>query len=319
MQTDKKTYSFMGDEAELKWFFENIVEKPESHESYLMCISSRNKKIPEEDRKKLALARGEMMREQIITTRGKEQIWNFEWFKSFVYRYEFPYEGMVTKTGYPYPQESLVMYFYVNPSDEHKVMIDNMTHANSILNDLVNACTKMSKDGIREQLYKLRTIDTHKKTCRATNISRHLWTQFDMDFSEDTKKDEERQLIIYEAIRNVCLYFFGKGKFVIVRTSGGFHVLVHREGMKYWGSYVRIENGYRYENAYVKYTNPVKSFIEAVDARLALRNNKKSYWYEEWKDTNQSFLPLPGTLQYGNFVVRVLNKEDFVGTTPINI
>ena len=26
-----------------------------------------------------------------------------------------------------------------------------------------------------------------------------------------------------------------------------------------------------------------------------------------------------GTLQYGNFVVRVLNKEDFVGTTPINI
>lgn len=306
-------YKFLGDEDELKWFYNNIIVRPEDSESYLMCIASRSKKIPvPEERRKLALARGEMMREQVITTRGKDRIWNFEWFRSFVKRYEFPYEGMLTKTGYPYPQESLVLYFYMNPSDEHKVVIDNMNHASAILNDLVNACTKMSIDGIREQLFKLRTIDTHKKTCRATNLSRHIWTQFDLDFSNEAKADEERQQIIYEVLRSVGYHFFGKGNYVIVRTSGGYHILVHREGMKYWGTEVRKEKNYKYgERVSVKYTDPISSYINSVGARLAERNNQKAYWYDEWDKTKQSFLPLPGTFQYGNFIVRVMNKEDF--------
>jgi hypothetical protein len=82
--------------------------------------------------------------------------------------------------------------------------------------------------------------------------------------------------------------------------------------MKYWGTEVRKERNYKYgDKVSVKYTDPISSYISSVGARLAERNNRNTYWYDEWTKTKQSFLPLPGTFQYGSFVVRVMNKEDF--------
>lgn len=296
-----ENYKFVGDVNEIKWFFDHIVEKPEINESYLMCISSRAKKVSPEERVRIQLGRGEMMREQVLVPRGKEQLWTFENFLSYFYRYECPYLGMVTKSGDPYPQNSLVLYFYVNPSDEHKVAMDSMTFTNGILNDLINACTSNSKDGIREQLFKLRKLDVHKKTCRATNINRHLWNQFDFDFSDDVKLDIVKIDKVKNTLREVGNQLFGKGHIVIVRTSGGFHILAHREGMKYWGTVVRKSDD--------KYKDPIQAYLKIVDDVLGMSDSIK--WHEEWVKTDQSFLPCPGTIQYGNFVVSVENKEDF--------
>ena len=306
-------YKFLGDEAELKWFFDHIIEKPELNESYLMCISSRAKKVDPEERARIKLGRGEMMRENVVTSRGKEKLWDFNWFKSFVYRYECPYEGMITKSGDPYPQNSLVLYFYVNPSDEHKVAMDSMTFTNGILNDLINACTSMSKDGIQEQLFKLRTLDTHKKTCRAVNINRHLWTQFDFDFSDDIKVDLEKIEDVKNALQKCGNTLFGKGNVVIVRTSGGFHVLVHKRGMQHWGTEVRKKENFEGP----KFGDPITQYIQLVDwnlnkiSTIDFSEVPRFQWFDEWTKTGQSFLPLPGTLQYGTFVVNVVNKEDF--------
>lgn len=304
-----ENYKFVGDVNEIKWFFDHIVEKPEINESYLMCISSRAKKVSPEERARIKLGRGEMMREQVITPRGKEQLWTFENFLSYFYRYECPYPGMVTKSGDPYPQNSLVLYFYVNPSDEHKVAMDTMTFTNGILNDLINACTCNSKDGIREQLFKLRKLDVHKKTCRATNINRHLWNQFDFDFSDDVKLDIAKIDKVKNTLREVGNKLFGKGHVVIIRTSGGFHILVHREGMKYWGTVVRKSDG--------KYKDPIQAYLGQVNWELNNISTKgftekpTIKWFDEWAKTDQSFLPCPGTIQYGDFVVSVENKEDF--------
>jgi len=309
----KRSYKFLGDEAELKWFFDHILVKPELNESYLMCIASRAKKVSSDERSRIQLGRGEMMREQVVTTRGKEKLWDFNWFKSFIYRYECPYEGMVTKSGDPYPQESLVLYFYVNPSDEHKVAMDSMTFTNGILNDLINACTNMSKDGIQEQLFKLRALDTHKKTCRAVNISRHLWTQFDFDFSEGVKSDSEGVEAVKKTIQRCGNTLFGKGNVVLVRTAGGFHVLVHKEGMRYWGNVVRKKETFEGP----KYSEPTTQFVQLVAwnlNKISTNNFTESSqfrWFDEWVKTSQSFLPCPGTLQYGSFIVSVANKEDF--------
>ena len=312
-ETTVPTYKFVGSESELKWFFENVIEKPELNESYLMCIASRSKKVDKEARKQIQLGRSETMREQIITSRGKERLWNFDWFKSFFYRYECPYEGMITKSGDPYPQESLVLYFYVNPSDEHKVAMDNMTFTNGILNDLINACTNMSKDGIKEQLFKLRALDVHKKTCRATNISRHLWTQFDFDFSDAVKADSKKIEVVKDILQTCGNILFKKGNVVIIRTSGGFHILVHKEGMKYWGNNVRKKETF----VGPKLSDPITQYIEYVKYKFLVVDKHSSLpegsfkWYDEWVKTNQSFLPCPGTLQYGNFIVQIVNKEDF--------
>lgn len=302
-------YKFVASENELRFFFDKIIEKPLDNESYLMCISSRAKKVDPEIRKKIQLGRGEMMREQILTTRGKEKIWDFNWFKSFFYRYECPYEGMVTKAGYSYPQDSLVLYFYVNPSDEHKVAMDSVNHTIEILNDMVNAATSSSKDGISEQLFKMRTIDVHKKTCRAVNVSRHLWTQFDYDFSDDVKNHSELQDIVLKAHLETGYMIYGKGNFAIIRTSGGFHTLVHKRGMQYWNDNVREKID--------PSKNPIEDFIYYTKQKLiklatAAGEDAKGWkWFDEFVKTNQSFLPCPGTWQYGNFMVEVVNKSDF--------
>lgn len=310
-------YKFVADEDEMKFFFDKVIDTPELNESYLMCISSRAKKVSPEERARIKLGRGEMMREQVVTSRGKEKLWDFNWFKSFVYRYECPYEGMVTKSGDPYPQNSLVVYFYVNPSDEHKVAMDSMTFTNGILNDLINACTNMSKDGIQEQLFKLRTLDTHKKTCRATNLSRHIWTQFDFDFSEDVKHDSEKIEIIYNNLRECGNTLFGKGNVIIIRTSGGFHILIHKEGMKHWGTDVRNKEAFEGP----KFKDPITQYIQLVVWNLnkISTNNfteqPKFQWFDEWTKTVQSFLPIPGTYQYGTFKVEIMNKEDLNAIT----
>lgn len=313
---EKTYYCFTNEESEkeLKWFFDHVIEKPLAHESYLMCISSRAKKVSKEERERIQLGRGEMMREDVITSRGKDRIWNFDWFKSFIYRYECPVEGMTTKTGDPYPQESLVLYVYVNPSDEHKVLMDTTNATFQMLSDLINSATMERDDGIKEQLFKLRTIDKHKKTCRATNISRHLWTQFDFDFSDDVKNDENLQRDVLNQLLIVGRALFGKGNVVVVRTSGGYHVLVHREGMKHWNSECRPKKNWNDE---LKFVDPINDYLRIVTWELNNISTKcftdvpKIKWFDEWVKTGQSFLPCPGTLQYGNFFVKVVNKEDF--------
>lgn len=298
-----ENYKFLADENELKWFFDHVITKPQEGESYLMCLASRAKKVSMEERARIHLGRGEMMREQVIVPRGKNRIWDFNQFKSYFRRYEFPYDGMVTETGDPYPVNSLVLYFYVNPSSEDRVAMDQMNHTLQILIDLVNASRKQHSDGIAEQLAKLGGLDVHKKTCRATNLSQHLWTQFDFDFSDEVKNDPAKVELVKKALRDVGNRLYGKGKVVIIRTGGGFHVLVRKEGMRYWADNVRKTDTYK---------DPINSFLRNVVDTLNVENNGEPFkWYDEWTKTEQSFLPCPGTYQYGNFVVEVVNKEDF--------
>jgi hypothetical protein len=210
---------------------------------------------------------------------------------------------MVTETGDPYPVNSLVLYFYVNPSSEDRVAMDQMNHTLQILIDLVNASRKNHGDGIAEQLAKLGGLDVHKKTCRATNLSQHLWTQFDFDFSDEVKNDPAKVELVKKALRDVGNRLYGKGKVVIIRTGGGFHVLVRKEGIRYWADNVRKTDTYK---------DPINSFLRNVVDTLNVENNGEPFkWYDEWTKTEQSFLPCPGTYQYGNFVVEVVNKEDF--------
>ena len=312
----KEYYKFTNEdsEKELKWFFDHILEAPQANESYLMCISSRAKKVSKEERERIQLGRGEMMRENIITSRGKERLWNFEQFLSYIYRYECPVQGMVTKTGDPYPQNSLVLYIYVNPSDEHKVLADSMKTSFDIIADLINSATNSSSDGIKEQLFKLRTIDKHKKTCRAVNVSRHLWTQFDFDFSDTVKLNADLQNDVYNQLVVVGRALFGKGNVVVIRTSGGFHILVHREGMKHWNAEIRPKKQW---NDIYKFKDPISDFIGIVNWELNNISTKgftqvpTFKWFDEWTKTGQSFLPCPGTLQYGQFFVNIVNKGDF--------
>jgi len=68
--------------------------------------------------------------------------------------------------------------------------------------------------------------------------------------------------------------------------------------------------------------DPTNDYIHSVDKVLQefARDNFETdkdgavvefTWDDEWVATKQSFLPCPGTLQYGEHIVTVVNKEDF--------
>lgn len=290
-------YKFVSDENELKWFFDHVVEKPALDESYMMCLSARNKKLDEQERLVYNLGRGEMMREEIVAPRSKSKLWDFNIFKSSVYRYECRKEGMVTKNGLPYPEKCLVVYFYPNPSKESLVISDSVQLAITMMSEMINAAAKKSWGGVEDGLDKLGTISKHIKSSHATNLSRKIYVQYDFDLQPEDKTNETTISEALKVVHNVGLSHFGKGNFFIVRTQGGFHVLVKKEA---FGKSMELANKKRKEQKLGFMPDYLYDVSQAT-----------TYQFEEAVKCNQEFLPLPGTYQYGKFPIQVVNKEDF--------
>lgn len=287
-------YKIVEDENEMKWFFDHVIVDPEPYETYMVCLSARSKKLNEEERKIYQLGRGEMMRTEIIRRKGRD--WNFNIWKQALYKYNCDKRAMLTKSGLPYPEKTLVCYCYVNPSDELNCVDDTITFYNSINKELLQSFRKGSKDGVLDHLEKLPKVFEHLRSCHATNLSRRIWRDFDFDLSDYGK---ENRITIRYSIQDSFTEKFGKGNFVIIETSGGFHVLLKVEALK---------------------SNPNEFMKNCIlDAEYNVSRNKEGIeaylspkLFDEVKMTEpgSQFVPVPGTLQYGN-LVKVVNKEDF--------
>lgn len=287
-------YKIVEDETELKWFFDHVITKPEPYETYMVCLSARAKKLDEKERKIYQLGRGEMMRTEIIRRKGGN--WNFDIWKQALYKYNCDKNAMLTKTGLPYPEKVLVCYCYVNPSDELNCVDDTITFYNAINKELLQSFRKGSKNGVTDHLEKLPKVFEHLRSCHSTNISRRIWRDFDFDLSNYGKENRDRiRYSIYDSFNRR----FNKGNFVMIETTGGFHVLLKIEALK---------------------SNPNEFIKDCIlDAEYDVAKDKEGIeaylspkLFDEVKMTepDSQFVPVPGTLQYGN-LVKVVNKEDF--------
>lgn len=104
----------------------------------------------------------------------------------------------------------------------------------------------------------------------------------------------------YDLMYDVFKKAFNKGNFVIIDTSGGYHVLVKTSSIK---------------------ANPydICKEVETIYKNIGLDLNKEKPYLDEKgnckfecivNDSQIPGIPLPGTFQYGR-PVTVLNKEDF--------
>ena len=291
---ENEFYKLVEDEKEMQWFFDHCIEPPLAHETYMICLSARSKKLDKEEREIYQLGRGEMMRTELIRRKGGN--WNFNIYKQGPYKYNCHKSAMLTKAGLPYPEKTLVCYAYVNPSDELDCVFDTFQFYNTIQHELLESYKKKSADGIEDHLEKLPKIFEHLRSCHATNLSRRIWRDFDFDvdvtpdmnFSKEAAKE-----VVYSAIVNQANTTYGKGNYVIVDTSGGYHVLVRVSAMK---------------------SNP-NDFIKKVQATefaIGQSSGTIEQLCKEVKltEAGSQFIPLPGTLQYGRLVT-VVNKADF--------
>lgn len=321
-------YKLIGSEDEIKWCFNNMIPNLSGnpYQSFLMCIATRPKKLTDEERKYYGISGsdGVMLREEIIAPRGPKKEWTYENFIQHVFRYECDKRGMVTKTGLPYPEKSLSVMFHFDPADEVKVSNAILSYGQQIQNETIDAQYKAIKngyiDGLKSQVEKLAGLSRKNKSLHAGIAfkmpdGKHIYTtvktfiHFDFDIRKDLISNEiaikEAEYVIHKS----GISLFGKGNFFIVRTKGGFHVLVKRSSLK---KATDLLKGYGKEDLYNEFNlkkedglNPLKAFIGNVEEYY-------SYTFEdEEKIKDQIFVPLPGTIQYGDFIPHVTNKEDF--------
>ena len=297
-------YKFIGDESEIKWFFNHVLDNLEGDNihSYLMCLAVRLKNLTEGERIKYSLSgrEGCILREEIIKPRGKEKSWNFEQFISHLYSYECNENSLLTKANISYPQKALSVMFYCEPSNEIKVANSIIEFGSSIQKELIDATVKGSKEGINHQLNKLTSLTSKVKSIHA-ECTEKRYIHFDFDLRKDLIENKEAGYGAYTVIHMNAVNFFGKGNFFIIRTNGGFHVLVKINSIK---NAIKAVNKAIEEEA-TKNKNPILAFIDCV---------QEDYCYtfeEEEKIKKQVFVPMPGTIMYGNYIPRILNKEDF--------
>ncbi len=291
-------YNMILNEDELHWFFDHIIAKPLSYETYMIMLSCRGKKLSEEERNFTKVgSRGEMMREELIRCRGGlKQEWNFDIYKQAFYRYNCDKRSLLTTVGVPYPESAMVVYSVVNPCNEIDCIEDTFEHYNLERKNLTSAILKGSKIGIEDHLVKMPKVFEHMKSCHADNCSRRIWLDFDMDIKEKCRTDNVFKEA-YATLYRVASDLFGKGNFAIIKTGGGFHSLVKKDCLNF--------NPAKFIDAMYKATD-LEDIVEEFVANDSSHKAKNGNNIKK----RSAMIPTPGCRQYDSYPI-VMNKEDF--------
>ena len=109
----KEVYDIVADTAELKWFFDHVIQKPQINESYTAVFVSRHKKLTKEEQEDIGLTRKEAEFLAVETFRlghfkdalhqNEENNWTFERFLKHLRRLEVNKDAYTTSKGLPLP------------------------------------------------------------------------------------------------------------------------------------------------------------------------------------------------------------------------
>jgi len=208
---------------------------------------------------------------------GKQQIRhdNFGVLLQHIKRFECRRDAYLTKAGIPYPQKVLRVYLNLTPIDAYKAMKDQINYLTEVLTSLTDSALNNSKNGIDDSFYKVRKSFDTCQSLFARNFGTKEWIDIDIDLNEDYSEK------LFCDIKTVFKEYFSENSDVMfIRTSGGIHCLIRKNKLK---------------------TNPddiYKKLSHIVKAKEIVRN------------TNE-MIPCPGTYMDEDFIVRVLNKNDF--------
>lgn len=323
-------YKIIANEEELRWFYDHAVKPLKRNEAYAFCLSSRHKKLTEEERKGTGLGRSEMLDPTVVFADAEGNT-TYERWKKGIRAYECHKETFTTKEGLPFPAKTLVCYFHINPCDELKVVADlkkyinvheqelidsamrDIDRANEIANlgvDLRAFCdpsyvpTPTDIDHMEKRIKALNcrtsesgTSQSLYKMCKSLSKMKRL--QFDnvgskywVDFDMDLNDEgKAAREEIYTAWHDYCTKKLGKGNFIIIKTGGGYHTMVNKDVI-HWNP------------------NTFISDFTSLPVKEDGLNNTFSNMIDELIYNTNAMLPCPGTFQYGNEVI-VVNKGDF--------
>ena len=299
----KEVYDVVADVNELKWFFDHIIQRPAVNESYSAVFVSRHKKLTKEQQEELGLTRKEAEFLATVTFKLRSikdaqrkddpEIWTFDQFLKTLRRLEVNKLAYTTAKGKPIPTSTISIIFYVNPSDDMKVcrkFVEEYNDANEAISKaMLNG--KSASDNYQSYQW-FGKADSTIKHLRANQKGNRYWLDFDIDVPAWFKAS------YYDQLKTLLAEAYGLKNYVIIDTSGGYHILVRTSAIK--------QNPRLFSNkVYDLYQAGIKAGNEPyVDEK----GNCKFECIVN--DSQIPGLPLPGTYQY-NRPVTVLNKEDF--------
>lgn len=298
----KEVYDIVADTAELKWFFDHVIQKPQINESYTAVLVSRHKKLTKEEQENIGLTRKEAEFLAVETFRlghfkdalyQNENNWTFERFLKHLRRLEVNKDAYTTSKGLPLPTKTLATIFYVNPCDNIKVCREFFNQyldvAQSISKAMLNG--KTTVDNLQSYQW-FDNAESNLKHLRANQKGTRYWLDFDIDVPAWFK------VSYYDQLKTLLTEAYGLKNYVIIDTSGGYHILVRTSAIK--------------QNPRL-FSNKVYDLYQA-----GIKAGNEPYLDEKGvckfecivNDSQIPGLPLPGTYQYGR-PVTVLNKGDF--------
>lgn len=267
------------------------------------------------------------------TEKDDPTLWTFERFLKNLKCFNVDKGAYTTAKGLPIPEKTLAVIFYVNPGDDIKVCKKFVEEYQDVNQAIIKAMLegKTTADNIQSYQW-FGNAESTIKHLKANQKGSRYWMDFDIDvpkWFKENKLPESKfgncvkciPIKSYEAwvselmklqgkafvqdvsytdgLRAMLNITFGKGNYVIVDTSGGYHVLVRTSAIK---------------------ANP-HDFCRLVESlyRVGVKIAGEEPYLDDKgqckfecviNDSQIPGLPLPGTYQYGR-MVRVANKEDF--------
>ena len=315
----KEVYDVVADVNELKWFFDHVIQKPQINESYTAVFVSRHKKLTKEEQKDIGLTRKEAEFLAVETFRlghfkdalyQNENNWTFERFLKHLRRLEVNKDAYTTSKGLPLPTKTLATIFYVNPCDNIKVCREFFNQYLDVTQSISKAMLngKTTVDNLQSYQW-FDNAESNLKHLRANQKGTRYWLDFDLDVPAWFKNTKDQDVYAppkathfikgyYKQMIDYLNEYFGKGNYVIVDTSGGYHILVRSSAIKADPHNFCKDMQLVYQQA-ITYGEEPYVDEKGVCKFECIVN-----------DSQIPGLPLPGTYQYGKKVT-VLNKEDF--------
>jgi hypothetical protein len=284
MPAESSIYEFLKDIDELKWFWTYAMRPIKPNEVYFISTSARNKRLSEEEREYFLVGRSEMFHKEIIAED------DYSRFLRGIRRCESNKLAYLTKAGMPYPDRVLVLYTNIAPTDAYTAMTKQIDNLITVQRELVDSVLKNSRSGIAQAYRNIRHSHTTGQSVFARSFSDSDWVDIDFDI-ENYQTDEGIEAL--ESVKKIFYEEIGKGNFMQIQTVGGFHWLVRKSELSAIGRKYRAD--------------PIQTIISLATSILASRG----VVIKEIIRNKNEMIPLPGAVQYGIHVVKVLNKDDF--------
>lgn len=316
----KEVYDIVADVNELKWFFDHVIQRPQVNESYTAIFVSRHKKLTKKEQEDIGLTRKEAEFLATVTfklraikdvqRKDDPEIWTFDQFLKTLRRLEVNKLAYTTAKGEPIPTSTISTVFYVNPGDDMKVCRKFVEEYNDVNEAISKAMLNGKSVSDNYQSYQwFGKAESTIKHLRANQKGSRYWLDFDVDVPAWFKNTKDQDVYAppkathfiagyYKQMVNYLNEAFGKGNYVIVDTSGGYHILVKTSAIKADPHNFCRDMQLVYQQAMTYGEEPYLD--EKGNCKFECIVN----------DSQIPGLPLPGTYQYDRLVT-VLNKEDF--------